>query len=84
MKGHMLSRHNFGGLEYHKWNYELAVQHYMLSAKMGYEDSLNCIKSLFMKGEATKAQYVKALRGYGDAMQEMKSPQREEAKRLAI
>ena len=39
-----------------------------------------------MRGEATKAQYAEALRGYGDAVEEiqMKSPQREEAKRLGI
>ena len=84
MKGHFNSRHNLGGLELHKGNYELAVRHWMISAKMGYEKSLNAIKEMFMKGQATKAQYAEALRGYGDAVEEMKSPQREEAKRLGV
>ncbi|EJK56840.1 hypothetical protein THAOC_23189, partial [Thalassiosira oceanica] len=34
-----------------------------------------------MEGQATKAQYAEALLGYRDAVEEMKSPQREEAKR---
>ena len=41
---------------------------------------LSPIKGMFMKGRATKAQYAEALRGYGDAAEEMKSHQREEAK----
>ena len=41
-------------------------------------------KVMFMKGHATKAQYAEALKGYQDAVEEMKSPQREEAKRLGI
>ena len=49
---------------------------------MGDEKSLNEIKKMFMKGCATKALYAEALRGCGDAMEEMKSHQQEEAKRL--
>ena len=84
LKGHVGSRHNLGGLEFYKGNYELAVQHFMISAKMGDEKSLNQIKEMFVKGHATKAQYAEALRGYGDAVEEMKSHQRDEAKRLGI
>ena len=80
MKGHVLCRHNLGVVEDDNGNYELAVQHWMISAKMGHEDSLSCIKVSFMKSHATKAQYAEALKGYGDAVEEMKSPQREEAK----
>ncbi|EJK56740.1 hypothetical protein THAOC_23314, partial [Thalassiosira oceanica] len=70
--------------EFNEGNYDLAVQHWMISAKMGYENSLNAIKKMFMEGRATKAQYAEALRGYGDAVEEMKSHQREEAKRLGV
>ena len=56
----------------------------MISAKMGYEMSLNSIKKRFKEGHATKAQYAEALLGYRDAVEEMKSPQREEAKRLGV
>ena len=82
VKGHVESRHNLGIDEFNNENYDLAVQHLMISAKMGDEVSLNEIKEMFMEGQATKAQYAAALRGYGDAVEEMKSPQREEATRL--
>ncbi|EJK61143.1 hypothetical protein THAOC_18413, partial [Thalassiosira oceanica] len=82
MKGNVLSRHGLGYNEYNNGNCELAVQHWMISAKLGYEKSLNAIKQMFMGGLATKAQYARALRGYGAAVEETKSHQREEATRL--
>ena len=82
MKGEAMSRHNLGGVEFEEGNCELAVQHWMISAKMGYESSLNNIKELFVKGLATKAQYGEVLMGYRDAVEETKSPQREEANRF--
>jgi len=84
MKGYAISRHCLGAAEMDGGNHELAVQHFMISVKMGYEMALNCIKKMFMKGQATKAQYAEALRGYQTAVEEMKSPQREEVKRLRI
>ncbi|EJK61485.1 hypothetical protein THAOC_18021 [Thalassiosira oceanica] len=84
MKGHVDCRHNLGQEKRINGNCELAVQHWMISAKMGSEASLNGIKEMFMNGQATKAQYAEALRGYGDAVEEMKSHQREEAKRLGV
>ncbi|EJK66034.1 hypothetical protein THAOC_13063 [Thalassiosira oceanica] len=67
MKGDVDSRTNLGAVEYNNGDYELAVQHWMISAKLGYEKSLNDIKEMFVRGQATKAQYAEALRGYGDA-----------------
>ena len=66
------------------WNHRLAVQHWMIAAKMGHEDSLNYIKTMFKGGLATKAQYAEALLGYRDAVEEMKSTQREEAKIIGV
>ena len=79
VKGHAGSRHLLGCIEKDD---NLAVQHFMISAKMGDEMSLNDIKDMFKEGHATKAQYAEALLGYRDAVEEMKSPQREKAKRL--
>ena len=84
MKGHIKSRHSLGFVEFGEGNYELAVQHWMISAKMGFDDSLNMIKQMFKDSHATKAQYAEALRGYQHAVEEMKSPQQEEAKRLGM
>ncbi|EJK46635.1 hypothetical protein THAOC_34687 [Thalassiosira oceanica] len=81
MKGNVRSRYNLGITEYENGNYDLALQHWMISAKMGYEYSLSNIKEMFMNGHAAKAQYAEALIGYRDAVEDMRSPQREEAKR---
>ena len=53
-KGHVISRHKLGSTECKRGNYNLAVQH-MISAKTGYEKSLDDIKDMFIKGHATKA-----------------------------
>ncbi|EJK77267.1 hypothetical protein THAOC_00911 [Thalassiosira oceanica] len=84
MKGDAESRAVLGVAEYQNGNNELAVQHWMIAAKRGFEKSLNAIKDMFKEGQATKAQYAEALLGYRDAVEEMKSPQREEAKRLGV
>ena len=82
MKGDAYGRCGLGGIELLKRNCNLATKHFLISAKMGHEQSLDTIKKLLMIGRATKAQYVEALKGYGDAVEEMKNPQREEAKQL--
>ena len=84
MNGHADSRHFLGFVECENGNHLLAVQHWMISAKIGYEKSLNGIKGMFKLGHATKAQYAEALMGYRDSVEETKSPQREEAKRLGV
>ncbi|EJK60475.1 hypothetical protein THAOC_19167 [Thalassiosira oceanica] len=80
MCGHVYARHNLSGMEYNAGNYDLALQHWMISANLGHEKSLNILKSLFMAGLATKAEYASALRGYQSAIEEMSSPDRAEAK----
>ena len=84
MKGHALARDYLGVVEAQNGNNQLAIQHWVISAKMGHELSLNVIKEAFKRGHATKAQYAEALIGYRDAVEETKSPQREEAKRHPI
>ena len=84
MKGCAGSRHMLGVVEWKNGNYDIALQHWTISVKMGYEMSLNAIKDMFKDGHATKAQYAEALVGYRDAVEEMKSPQREEAKRRGV
>ena len=48
---------------------------------MGHKDSVETIKKMFMSGAATKGQYTEALKGYQDALEEMKSHDRDEAKK---
>lgn len=82
MGGHVLARHNLGSAEYYAGNHDLALQHWMIAAPLGQEGTLNNVKILFNKGLATKADYAAALRGYQNAVQEMSSPDRDEAKAL--
>jgi len=51
---------------------------------MGHKESVDIIKEFFMNGAATKEQYTEALRGYQDAVEEMKSHDRDEARKLNL
>ncbi|EJK45386.1 hypothetical protein THAOC_36000, partial [Thalassiosira oceanica] len=82
MQGHVMSRNNLGISEAKKGNYDRAVRHLLISAKMGHENSIGAIKEMFVTGVATKEQYAEALKGYQNAVEEMKSHDRDEAKRL--
>ena len=81
MQGYVESRHNLGKIEGLSRNNKRALKHLLISAKMGYTDSLESIEKMFTRGLATKEQYVEALKGYQDAVEEMKSHDRDEAKR---
>ncbi|EJK70303.1 hypothetical protein THAOC_08347, partial [Thalassiosira oceanica] len=82
MQGQTESRYNLGCFEGEKGSHDRAVRHWLMSAKMGHEDSVQNVKRAFKSGFATKEQYAEALRGYQDAMEEMKSHDRDEAKAL--
>ena len=84
MQGHVASRHNLGEYEVESGNCDRAVRYFLISAKLGYEDSVENIKVMFKVGIATKEQYAQALRGYQDAVEEMKSPERDEAKKILL
>ncbi|EJK53012.1 hypothetical protein THAOC_27625 [Thalassiosira oceanica] len=80
MCGHVIARYNLGYMECNEGNYDLALQHMMISAKFGHDSSLSFVKAAFMDGLATKADYAAALRGHQSAIKEVSSPDRAEAK----
>ena len=84
MSGHVSARFNLGNEESNVGNYDLALQHWMITAKLGGQDALNNIKELFMRGLATKTDYAEALLGYQSAVEEMRSPNRDESKALGL
>ena len=84
MHGDVESRHNLGHSEIKKGNYGRALRHLLISAKVGHEDSIEAIKNMFVEGLATKELYTQALKGYQEAVEEMKSHDRDEAKRLGL
>ena len=79
-QGDALSRRNLGVIEYKAGNNGLALKHWMISAKLGDAGSIDQIKDMLTVGIASKSDYAEALRGYNDAVEEMSSPERDEAK----
>ncbi|EJK69437.1 hypothetical protein THAOC_09308, partial [Thalassiosira oceanica] len=79
MQGDVESRYNLGVIAGNKRDYDRAVRHYLIAAKMGDEGSVESIKEFFMAGRTTREQYAEALKGYQDAVEEMKSNDRDEA-----
>ena len=84
MSGHVKARFNLGCKEYNAGNYDLALQHYLIAAKLGDQDALTNVKGMYMDGLATKADYTEALRGYQGAAEEPRSPDRDEATALGL
>jgi len=83
IKGDAKGRCSLGIIEHNARNYDLALQHFVIAAKLGHQESLNEVKEMFMDGLATKADYADALRGHQSAVEEMRSPDREEALALS-
>ena len=54
----------------------------MISAKMGYRDSVETIEQMVIGGLATEEQLNQGQKGYQDAVEEMKSHDRDEAREL--
>ena len=80
IKGDFMARYNLGREEWKAGNHDLALQHFVIAAKLGDRDSLDEVKDMFMDGLATKAAYADALRGHQSAVEEMRSPDRDEAR----
>ncbi|EJK58047.1 hypothetical protein THAOC_21855 [Thalassiosira oceanica] len=79
MQGDVETRHNLGLIELDNgYKYNRALRHFLICAKMGHKKSLDMIKDFFADGLATRAQYMEGLKGYQDAVEDMKSPQRDE------
>jgi len=84
IRGEFNARFILGCEELVAGSYDLALQHFMISANMGHDSSLKKIKEMIMFGIATKADYAEALRGHQSAVEEMQSPDRDEAATLGL
>ena len=80
VRGCALCRFELGAKDGSVGKFASAFRHLLISSKMGHKESVEAIKNMFLGGVATKEQYRQALRGYQDAAEEMKSPEREAAK----
>ena len=79
MQGNEGARHNLGINEEEAGNFDRALRHYVIAVKGGFSESLEQIQKLYLKGHATKDDYMKALRSYQAYLSEIKSSQRDEA-----
>ena len=79
MGGDENARHNLGAYENNAGNFGRAIKHYMIAVGCGDNLSLNKIKQLYSKGNATKDDYAKALQAYQAYLSEIKSYDRDKA-----
>ena len=79
MRGDAVARNNLGAMEIQPGNMNRTLRHYMIAAKGGSLESLKNIKSMSMKGFATKDDFEEALCAYQAYLDDIKSDQRDEA-----
>ena len=76
--GHPANRFVLAALEMENSRFERAAKHYIITANLGFEPSLQYINELFVQGIVSKEDYAAALRAYQVAVNETKSAQRDE------
>ena len=79
MGRYVAARHNLGNVEFRAGNWDRALEHYMIAAGDGQNESVKAIQELYKLGHATKDDYAKALRGHQAYLDDIKSPQRDQA-----
>jgi tetratricopeptide (TPR) repeat protein len=77
--GHPVARFNLGCHEEDNGRLERAVKHYIIAAKLGEEDAMKYLLSLYKDGYITKEEYEATLRSHQAAIDATKSAQRDAA-----
>ena len=77
--GHHVARFNLGVHEWRGRRKERSAKHFVIAAKLGYDNSLETVKKGFMAGVVSKDDYAAALRGHQAAVDATKSEQRDAA-----
>ena len=77
--GHHIARHNLGVYEAENGRIDRAMKHFVISAKLGCDDSLENVKKGFRVGKkvVSKEDFEAALRGHQAAVDATKSQQRD-------
>eukprot|EP00984_Skeletonema_dohrnii_P005142 scaffold1813_cov134-Skeletonema_dohrnii-CCMP3373.AAC.11 len=78
--GHPTARHNLGCNEMSIGRTDRAVKHWIIAAKLGEDDSLENVKMAYRGGLVSKEDFASALRAHRAAIDDTKSPNRDEAK----
>eukprot|EP00985_Skeletonema_marinoi_P021564 scaffold13283_cov71-Skeletonema_marinoi.AAC.5 len=77
--GHPDARFNLGWNEWNNGNTEKAVQHWIISAAQGQDESIKNLMFAFKEGKGSKDDLAAALRAHQAAVDATKSPHRETA-----
>jgi hypothetical protein len=75
--GHPTARALLANYDMENGRFERAAKHFIISANLGCDISLQQIKELFVRGVVSKEDYCAALRGYQAAVEAAKSAERE-------
>ena len=81
MQGQEMARLHLGLFEHGMGNVDRAMKHFVISAKVGHDDSLEEVRKGFMGGHVSKDVFVKSSTSSycKDSVDAMKSAQREDA-----
>eukprot|EP00984_Skeletonema_dohrnii_P016255 scaffold7175_cov70-Skeletonema_dohrnii-CCMP3373.AAC.2 len=77
--GDIFARSNLAAFEWNNGRHDRALQHWIIAAKLGDENSVDTLKDAYRKGYVRKEDFASALRAHQAAVNATKSPQREEA-----
>ena len=80
--GHEQARHMLGHEEHYFGNINVAMKHYIISARAGFDNSLKRVGSGYKAGHVTKQDYASTLRAHQVSMGEMKSTERTKAETM--
>jgi TPR repeat protein len=77
--GHPSARHNLAVIEQKNGNMERAVKHFIIAAKLGFDESMNALWKHYSGGTITKENLDATLRTHQAAIDAMKSSDRDTA-----
>ena len=80
--GHPTARHNLGCDEWRKGRIKRAVKHLIIAANLGFDESIQALKTCYKDGKVSKEEFATALRAHQAAVDATKSPQREAASKF--
>ena len=80
--GHPYARHSLGCYEGNAGRHDIAMRHFIIAAKLGYDGALEDVKKGFQRGFVSKEDYASTLRGHQAAVDATKSEQREKAEKI--
>ena len=79
IRGHPTARHFLACMELINERFGRAVKHWIIAANLGFDESVQALKTRYADGKVSKEDFAAALRAHHAAVDATKSPQREAA-----